>query len=148
MLPDNFYHIAFQFTTASDNLRSNSELTADVFKHDGTAILADFELHPQDSGTWDNGSTSRLIGTDVIQTEVSDLEHIDIILRSHNDAFQADDSWQVAHVTVSLSSNDDPSNFKNWADLDGNPFFLYGHGGKTNVIRVTPNALNHPSLPR
>lgn len=150
MSSDNFNQVIFQFTTGGDNLRSNSELTADIFKKDGTAIAADAELHKQDTappagGTWDNGSTSPRITIPVVETtDVSDLDHINVVLRSHNDAFQSDDSWQVAHVLVQLSTSGS-QNDDNWTDQDGNPFVLSGHDEKSNVMIITKNSLDHPS---
>jgi len=146
VLPDNFDHISFQFITGGDNLRSNSELTADVFKNDGTAIAADAELHPQDSGTWDNGSTSPRITIPVVATtNVSDLNHINVILRSHNDAFQSDDAWNVAQVLVQLSSGDSPL-ILTWTEQgsQASQFILSGHDGKSNVMVITTDTLEHP----
>jgi hypothetical protein len=97
-----FDHIAIQFTTGNDNLRSNSELTADVYNKTGAPLAADLLLHEQDGGTWDNNSTSpRIVVSMPVETEVSSLDRIDVVLRSHNDAFQNDDEWHVNGVLVS-----------------------------------------------
>ena len=146
VLPDTFNYITLQFTTGEDNLRSNSELSADVYKNDGTAIAAEASLHAQqDAGTWDNGTTSPRIGIDVVETKVPDLSRIDIVLRSHNDVFQGDDSWKVSRVLVQLSHSGAPED-ETWTDLDrsNNQFTLSGRGGKSNVMRIFKDSLDHP----
>jgi hypothetical protein len=148
VLPENFDHITFQFVTGGDNLRSNSELTADVFKNDETAIAADAELHPQDSGTWDNWSTSPKITIPVVETtNVSDLYYINVILRSHNDAFQTDDSWQVAQVLVQLSSGDSPEILTWTNQKPSEPFVLSGQNGQSNIMIILTDTLEHPYYP-
>ncbi len=93
--------IQFIIKTGSDDLRGDSEATAEIFSANGQP-LQKVTLKKQSDSSWDNNSTHTVLAELSQQLSASQIGEIAISLIQHPGFLETDDNWNVEAVSVNL----------------------------------------------
>jgi hypothetical protein len=93
--------IQFIIKTGGDDLRGDSEATAEIFSVDGQP-LQNVTLKAQKDSSWHNNSTHTVLANLDQQLSANQIGEIAISLVEHNSFPETDDNWNIQAVTVNL----------------------------------------------
>jgi Pro-kumamolisin, activation domain len=135
--------IRFIIGTGGDDLRNDSTATADVFLKNGGQFTQ--TIHPQNSGSWGNGSTQGpidlAIPNNVIPpTTLEGLSGVRINLIQGGSFPETDDNWDISTLQVSLFNPGSEQVCQ--LNLVGT---LQLQDGSTGLVRLTGSAGSSPT---
>jgi hypothetical protein len=96
--------IQFIISTGGDDLRGDSEATAEIFSVNGQP-LQKIELKTQNDSSWDNNSKHTVLTELSQQLSANQIGEIAISLIQHPGFLETDDNWNIQAVSVNLVSS-------------------------------------------
>jgi hypothetical protein len=127
--PTNSFNLAhFLITTGADNLRGDSEATADLFAPGATTPFQTVSLKPSNGVEWANGSVHDVLVPLSAPQPTVQVGKVVVHLIEHDAFIETDDNWNIEAIDVRFANTSGGPELC-VVDLDGDP-----------VVRLTGSA--------
>lgn len=101
-----FQSIRFIVQTGSDDIRSDSSATAELFSVNGQPLQT-LSLKAHNAGGWGNNSTHTVEAALSEPLSADEIGRVAVTLTSHNGTFETDDNWNINQVAIQLFSGNE-----------------------------------------
>jgi hypothetical protein len=129
--------VSFIFGTGGDDLRGDSEVDIAFFRMGQAAAWETAEIKADGDPSFDNFTQHTLTYSLTTGTHpLSDFDHIDVTLVSHDGFLETDDAWQLYGINVMAIPSGGPQSCL--VDLQGLPLQTLGDGNAT--FTLTPRS--------